>query len=108
MTTPSIAADAAADARFQEEIAAQYHDYLAYLDAHLILLDVQAARIDIAFERAETRGDDEQAARHTIAAIAPQRRALFDAVVEGERQEALQQLEAQVHTAGEPARRADP
>jgi hypothetical protein len=108
MTTPSIAADAAADARFQEEIAAQYRDYLAYLDAHLILLDVQAARIDVAFERAETRDEDEQAARHAIAALPAQRRALFDAVVEGERQEAQQQLEAQVHTAGERARRADP
>ena len=69
MTTPSIAADAAADARFQEEIAAQYRDYLAYLDAHLTLLAIQAARIDIAFERAETRDDDAQAARHAIAAI---------------------------------------
>src|SRR5215212_1762414 len=102
MTTPSIAADAAADARFQEEIAAQYRDYLAYLDAHLTLLDIQAARIDVAFERAETRDDDEQAARHAIAAIPAQRRALFDAVVEQER------LEAQRHTAGERQRRADP
>src|SRR4051812_46321162 len=108
MTTPAIAADAAADARFQEEIAAQYRDYLAYLDAHLTLLDVQAARIDSAFERAETRDNDEQAARHTIAAIAPQRRALFDAVVEGERQEAQRQLEAQMHTADDRPRRADP
>jgi hypothetical protein len=64
MTTPSIAADAAADARFQEEIAAQYRDYLAYLDAHLTLLDIQAARIDVAFERAEARDDDERAAQH--------------------------------------------
>ena len=97
MTTPSIAADAAADARFQEEIAAQYRDYLAYLDAHLTLLDIQAARIDVAFERAETRDDDAQTAQHAIASIAPQRRALFDAVVEGERQEAQRQLEAQAH-----------
>jgi hypothetical protein len=108
MTTPSIAADAAADARFQEEIAAQYRDYLSYLDAHLTVLDVQAARIDVAFERAETRDEDEQAARHAIAALPAQRRALFDAVVEGERQEAQQQLEAQVHTAGDRLRRADP
>jgi hypothetical protein len=108
MTTSSIAADAAADARFQEEIAAQYRDYLAYLDAHLTLLDIQAARIDIAFERAETRDDDEQAARHAIAALPAQRRALFDAVVEGERQEAQRQLEAQVHGAGDRQRRADP
>jgi hypothetical protein len=108
MTTPSIAADAAADARFQEGIAAQYRDYLAYLDAHLTLLDIQAARIDVAFERAETRDDDEQAARHAIAATLAQRRALFDAVVEGERQEAQRQLEAQPHTAGDRPRRADP
>jgi hypothetical protein len=108
MTTPSIAADAAADAWFQEEIAAQYRDYLAYLDAHVTLLDIQAARVDVAFERAETRDDDELAARHAIAAIPAQRRALFDAVIEGERQEAQRQLEAQVHTAGDRPRRADP
>src|SRR5215210_4523572 len=108
MTTPLIAADAAADARFQEEIAAHYRDYLAYLDAHLTVLDIQVARIDVAFERAETRDDDEQAARHAIAGIPAQRRALFDAVVEHERQEAQRQLEAQPHTAGDRPRRADP
>lgn len=109
MTTPLIAAAAQADARFQEEIAAQYRDYLAYLDAHLTLLDIQADRINVAFERAETRDDDEQAARHAIAAIGVQRRALFDAVVEQERQEAQQQLEARPHTAtGDRPRRADP
>jgi len=108
MSTSLIAADAAADARFQEEIAAQYRDYLAYLDAHLALLSIQAARIDVAFERAEARDDDELAARHAIAAIGAQRRVLFDAVVEHERQEAQRQLEAQVHTANDRARRADP
>ena len=108
MTTPLIAADAQADARFQEEIAAQYRDYLAYLDAHLTLLDIQAARIDVAFERAETRDDDAQAAQHALAATPAQRRALFDAVVEGERQEAQRQLEAQAHTTGDRPRRADP
>jgi hypothetical protein len=108
MTTQSIAIDTAADARFQEEIAGQYRDYLAYLNAHLTLLNIQAARIDVAFERAETRDDEEQVARHAIAAIAPQRRALFDAVVESERQEAQRQLEAQPHPAGDRQRRADP
>src|SRR5690349_6204856 len=108
MTTPAVAADVQADARFQEEIAAHYRDYLAYLDAHLIVLDIQAARIDVAFERAETRDDDELAARQAIASIAPQRRALFDTVVERERQEAQRQLEGQVHTASDRARRADP
>jgi len=108
MTVPSLAADAAADARFQEEIAAQYRDYLAYLDAHLTLLDIQAARTAVAFERAETRDDDEQAARHAIAAIPAQRRALFDAVIEQERQEAQRQLEGQAWQSGERARRADP
>jgi hypothetical protein len=108
MTTPLIAADAAADARFQEEIAAQYRDYLAYLDAHLTLLDIQAVRIDVAFERAETRNDDEQTARHAIAAIPARRRVLFDAVVEQERQEALRQLEAQARQSGDRPRRADP
>lgn len=108
MTTSALAADAAADARFQEEIAAQYRDYLAYLGAHLAMLDIQTARIEVAFERAETRNDDEQAARHAIAAIPAPRRALFDAVVEGERQEAQRQLEAQAHTASDRALRADP
>jgi len=108
MTTPLIAADAQADARFQEEIAAQYRDYLAYLDAHLTLLDIQAAGIDVAFERAETRDDDAQAARHAIAATPAQRRALFDAVVEDERQEAQRQLEAQAHPASDRLHRADP
>jgi hypothetical protein len=108
MTAPTLAADAAADARFQEEIAAQYRDYLAYLDAKLTLLDVQAARTSVAFERAEAREDDEQAARNTIAAIPAQRRALFDAVVEQERQEAQRQLEAQVRETSDRPRRADP
>jgi hypothetical protein len=108
-TSPAtLAAEERADARFYEQIATQYRDYLAYLEAQLTLLDIQQTRTDVAFERAETRDDEERAAHATLAALPPPSRALFDAVLEHERLEVQQQLESQAQTAGERARRADP
>src|SRR5581483_10159216 len=83
----STLAEERADARFYEQIAAHYRDYLAYLEAQLALLDIQASRSTVAFERAEARDDEERSARATLAAIPPGSRVLFDAVVEHERLE---------------------
>lgn len=108
MTQTVLAADDRADARFHQQIAAHYRDYLAYLDAQLTLLDVQRARLSVAFERAESREDDERQARATLSAMSAPSRALFDAVFEQERQEALHQLEIGAQTTGQRAHHTDP
>jgi hypothetical protein len=89
MTTSRLHLDAEerADARFAEQIAAHVRHYLAYLDARLTLQEINANRAAVAFERADTRDDEERAAQATIASLPAASRALFAAVVEQERLE---------------------
>jgi hypothetical protein len=82
----TLGAEQRADARFYEQIAAHARQYLAFLDARLALLTIQTARGAAAFERADARDEDERAAQTTLASLPPASRALFEAVVEQERQ----------------------
>jgi hypothetical protein len=86
-STSHLAAEERADARFAEQIGAHARQYLAYLDARLTLLEIEAARASVAFERTDVRDDEERAAQATIAGLPPASRALFAAVVEQERLE---------------------
>jgi hypothetical protein len=89
MTTsrPHLDAEERADARLAEQIRAHVRHYLAYLDARMTLLEIDATRASVAFERAEGRDDEERAAQATIASLSAASKALFAAVVEQERLE---------------------
>lgn len=106
MTT--VTAEQRDEARFQERVATSYHEWLTYLTAQLTLLEVQADRTRVAFERADAREDEERAARARLAAISPLQRALFDAVYEQERQEVQHQLEQEQREAKQSSRHIDP
>jgi hypothetical protein len=81
-----------------EEIHATWADYVRYLEAHLQLLDSRDAAAP-AFER-DAADDVLATAQATLAAIAPSRRARFDAVLEQERQHTLLAVEAEHAAAG--------
>lgn len=105
MTT--VTAEQREEARFQERVATSYQEWLAYLAAQLTLLDVQADRTRVAFERADAREDEERDARTRLAAIGPVQRALFDAVYEQERLEVQRQLEQEQRKSGQLSRHID-
>ncbi|NWF82039.1 MAG: hypothetical protein HXY37_18645 [Chloroflexi bacterium] len=91
----SISRFARADAAYQEEIAAQWRDWCAYLRAHLALLDARAAEGRPAFEHAESLEEVEARARAELSAIPAARRTVFDGVREARRQGAQADLEAE-------------
>lgn len=105
MTT--VTAEQRDEARFQERVATSYHEWLAYLAAQLTLLEVQADRTRVAFERADAREDEERDARTKLAAIGPIQRGLFDAVYEQERLEVQRQLEQEHRRSGQISRHID-
>src|SRR5262245_32794163 len=82
------------DAINQEEIVVQWRDWCAYLRAELTLLDARLAEGRLAFERAESLQDAAQQAQVALAAIGAARRAVFRAVHEAQRQQALAEREA--------------
>lgn len=99
---------ARADAAYQEEIAAQWRDWVAYLRAHLALLDVRAAEGRVAFERTESLEEREAQARADLAAIPAGRRALFEGVREARRQMTQAGREAEQRAEGGRGRPVDP
>lgn len=105
MTT--VTAEQRDEARFQERVATSYYEWLTYLAAQLTLLEVQADRTRVAFERADAREDEERVARASLAAISPIQRALFDAVYEQERHEVQHQLEQEQSRSGPTSRHID-
>ncbi|WP_129676637.1 hypothetical protein [Candidatus Chloroploca sp. Khr17] len=73
-------------ARFHEQMTATYRAWVAYLQAQRTLLEVQADRQrTFAFELTHSREQEAQAAQATLDGIAPAQRALFDAVLNQER-----------------------
>ena len=79
------------DAAFQERVADQWRDWVAYLRAHQTLVDAQRTTATAPLSAATFELDDEATAvaraQKTLAGIAPARRALFDAERERARQE---------------------
>jgi hypothetical protein len=98
-----------AQACYEEEVAATWHDWRGYLQANLQILDARAARPQAALDHDEDGAQGAGQAEQNLALIPSARRALFDAV----RQQHLEQrravLEASLATpgAGHP-RLADP
>jgi hypothetical protein len=76
-----------------EEIHQTWRDYLRYLDAQQALLAADDDTL-AAFEQDGDGGQAQAAARATLASIPASRRAIFDRVLEQERQQALLDAEA--------------
>ncbi|MFV9505967.1 MAG: hypothetical protein AB4911_15555 [Oscillochloridaceae bacterium umkhey_bin13] len=103
----SMPTDQRDEARFQEQIAAAYRDWLGFLRAQRSLIEIQADQGRVAFEYAESREEEERSARTALAALEPTQRQLFEAVYAQERQE-VQEQRLQARPAGAAARPIDP
>ena len=98
------------EARYRQDVLASYRAWLAYLEAQQELLaasgDAQAGS-DL-FEGLSRTAEQAEAARRRIAALPADKRELFDAIVEQDRQRIQRQLDAEAPVRGGTIRRADP
>lgn len=102
--------DAREEARYRQDVLASYRAWLAYLEAQQTLLAVssEAQASGDPFEGLSGAQERAEAAKQRVAALPADRRALFDVVVETERQRIQRALDAAAPVRGGTVKRADP
>lgn len=98
------------EARYRQDVLVSYRAWLTYLEAQQTLLataaDAQAGADP--FEGLNASQERSEAARQRLAGLAADKRELFDAIVEAERQQIQRQLDAEAPLRGGTVKRADP
>lgn len=97
-------------ARYRQDVLASYRAWLAYLEAQQTLLAAAAESqrgLD-PFEGLSPSQERAEAARRRIATLPADRRELFDAIYEQERQQIQRQLDQEAQVRGGTVKRADP
>ncbi|NJK32164.1 MAG: hypothetical protein HC927_07015 [Deltaproteobacteria bacterium] len=98
------------EARYRQDVLASYRAWLAYLEAQQTLLAAAAESqrgLD-PFEGLSPSQERAEAARRRIATLPADRRELFDAIYEQERQQIQRQLDQEAQVRGGTVKRADP
>jgi hypothetical protein len=98
------------EARYRQEVLLSYRAWLIYLEAqqHLVALAADAYGTADPFEGRTQAQERAEAARQRLAALSADKRELFDAVYDQERQQIQRQLDAEAPTRGGTVKRADP
>jgi hypothetical protein len=98
------------DARYRQDVLLSYRAWLAYLEAQQLLLAAsgEAQTGSDLFEGLSRTAEQAEAARRRIATLPADKRELFDAIYEQERQEIQRQLDAEAPVRGGTVKRADP
>lgn len=98
------------EARYRQDVLRSYRAWLAYLEAQQTLLAASAeaqAGID-PFEGMNSAQERAEAARRRLGALPADRRELFDAIYDQDRQQIQRQLDAEAQVRGGTVKRADP
>lgn len=98
------------ETRYRQEVLASYHAWLAYLEAQQIVLAAsgEAEHGADPFEGGSAAHEQVAVARQRVAALPAEKRELFDAVVEQERQRIQRELDAKAPLRGGTVKRVDP
>jgi hypothetical protein len=98
------------EARYRQDVLVSYRAWLAYLEAQQTILAIAAEAQAGAdpFEGLSATQERAEAARQRLASLPADRRELFDAIVERERQQIQRQLDAEAPLRGGTVKRADP
>jgi hypothetical protein len=98
------------ETRYRQDVLVSYRAWLAYLEAQQLLLATsgEAQEGPDIFEGLGRAAEQAEAARRRIAALPPEKRELFDAIVETDRQRIQRQLDAEAPLRGGTVKRADP
>jgi hypothetical protein len=98
------------EARYRQDVLLSYRAWLAYLEAQQIVLAASSEAqggADV-FEGLSRTAEQAEAARRRIAALPADKRELFDAIFETDRQRIQRQLDAEAPVRGGTVKRADP
>jgi len=98
------------EARYRQDVLVSYRAWLAYLEAQQTLLAAAAesqSGLD-PFEGLSPTQERAEAARRRLAALPADKRELFDAIYEQDRQQIQRQLDAEAQVRGGTVKRADP
>ncbi|NTU78141.1 MAG: hypothetical protein HGA45_01850 [Chloroflexales bacterium] len=98
------------EARYRQDVLVSYRAWLAYLEAQQTLL-AAAAEVQSGldpFEGLSPIQERAEAARRRLAALPADKRELFDAIYEQDRQQIQRQLDAEAQVRGGTVKRADP
>ena len=98
------------EARYRQDVLVSYRAWLSYLEAQQTLLAAAGegqAGLD-PFEGMSSAQERAANAQRTLAALPADRRELFDAIYEGDRQRIQRQLDAEAPLRGGTVKRADP
>ncbi len=102
--------DAREEARYRQEVLASYRAWLAYLEAQQTLLasSSEGQAPGDPFEGLSRAAEQAEAAKRRIAGLPADKRELFDAIVEADRQRIQRELDAEAQVRGGTVKRADP
>ena len=98
------------ETRYRQDVLLSYRAWLSYLEAQQIMLAASGqaeAGID-PFEGASATQERAEAARQRLAALPTEKRELFDAVYEQDRQRIQRELDAKAPVRGGTVKRVDP
>jgi hypothetical protein len=98
------------EARYRQDVLVSYRAWLAYLEAQQTLLAAAAeaqSGLD-PFEGLSPAQERAEAARGRLAALPADKRELFDAIYEQDRQQIQRQLDGEAQVRGGTVKRADP
>jgi hypothetical protein len=98
------------EARYRQDVLVSYRAWLAYLEAQRTLLaaSAEAQAGSDPFEGLSPAAEQAEAARRRIAALPADKRALFDAVFEMDKQRIQRELDAEAPVRGGTVKRVDP
>jgi hypothetical protein len=98
------------EARYRQEVLASYRAWLAYLEAQQIVLATsgEGQASGDPFEGLSQAAEQAEAARRRIAALPADKRELFDAIYEQDRQRIQRELDAEAQVRGSTVKRTDP
>jgi hypothetical protein len=96
--------------RYRQDVLVSYRAWLAYLEAQQTLLAVagEAQAAPDPFEGLSPAAEQAEAARRRIAALPADKRALFDAILEADKQHIQRELDAEAPVRGGTVKRVDP
>ena len=98
------------EARYRQDVLGSYRAWLAYLEAQQALLAAsgEAQAGGDPFEGLSRAAEQAEEARRRIAALPADKRELFDAIYEADRQQTQRALDAEAQVRGGTVKRADP
>jgi hypothetical protein len=98
------------EARYRQDVLVSYRAWVAYLEAQQILLATssEAQTESDPFEGLSRTAEQAEAARRRIATLPADKRELFDAIFEQDKQRIQRQLDAEAPVRGGTVKRTDP